>query len=115
MPPSNIIGFYGAFVCQEMYNIILEYAEHGNLDYYVEQTQPPLTTQEKMTFWENFLPVINGLVKIHGEGEDDPEILQPLLGYVLCIEQSVQGLCVQLAPGCDPVQHSCEKSGRWKL
>ncbi len=85
MPPSNIIGFYGGFVRQETYNIILEYADLGNLDDYMKQIPPPSTPQEKMTFWENFLAVMSGLVKIHGEGEDNPDILQILLGYVMCI------------------------------
>ena len=111
MPPSNIIGFYGGFVRQETYNIILEYADLGNLDDYMKQTPPPSTTEEKLTFWGNFLAVINGLVKIHGEGEDDPDIFQILLGYVICVLKAVQGLCVQLAPRREPVQHSCEAFG----
>ena len=94
MPPSNIIGFYGGFVCEETYNIILEYADLGNLDDYMERIPPPSTLHEKMTFWDNFLSVMNGLVKIHGEGEDDPDIFQILLGYVMCITQPIQGLRV---------------------
>lgn len=115
MPPPNIIGFYGGFVCQGTYNLILEYADFGNLDDYMKQTPPPSTTQEKVIFWDNFLAVINGLVKIHGEGEDNPDIFQILLGYVMCVFKPVQGLCVQLAPGCEPVQHSCEESWGWKI
>ena len=85
LPSSNIIGFYCGFVCQETYNIILEYADFGNLDEYMEKVPPPSTTQEKMIFWDNFSAVLNGLAKIHGEGEDNPDILQILLGYVMRI------------------------------
>ena len=90
LPPSNIIGFYCGFVFQETYNIILEYADLGNLNDYMERIPPPMTTQEKMTFWDNFLAVLNGLVKIHGEGEDDPDIFQILLGYVMRISKPVR-------------------------
>ena len=115
MPPLNIIGFYGGWVCQETYNIILEYADLGNLDDYMARTRPPSTTQEKVTFWENFLAVINGLVRIHGEGEDDPDVFQILLGYVIRTFQPVQRLCVQMAPRCESVQHSCEESRGWNI
>ena len=57
----------------------------------MEKTPPPSTTQEKVTFWENFLAVLSGLVKIHGEGEDDPDVFQILLGYVMRISFPVQG------------------------
>ena len=80
MPPWNIIGYYGRFFCQEAYNIILEHADLGNLNDYMAQTPPPSITQEKVTFWDKFLAVINGLVKIHGEGEENPDVLQILLG-----------------------------------
>lgn len=79
--PSNIIGFYGSFVRGETYNIILEYADLGNLDYFMEQTPPPSSASEKTLFWDRFFDVGNGLVKIHGEEEGNGNELQILLGY----------------------------------
>ena len=87
----NIIGCYGGFVCQDTYNIILEYADFGNLDKYMEKTPPPSTTQEKVIFWERFLEVVSGLVTIHGEREDTPDALQIMLGYVICILEPIHG------------------------
>lgn len=74
----NIIGFYGSFVRQQTYNIILEYADLGTLDEYMERTSPPSSAEDKMRFWERFLEVAHGLATIHGEDEhmgDGPQIL----------------------------------------
>ena len=94
---------------------MLEYADLENLDDYMKKNPPPSTPLEIMTFWDNFLDVLIGLAKIHGEGEDNPDIFQILLGYVIRLSYSVQGLCLQLAPRCESLQHSCEESGGWDL
>ena len=85
LPPTNIIGFYGSFVREETYNIILEYADLGTLDDFMETTQPPSSTSEKMIFWDRFFDVGHGLVRIHGEEENSGTVPQILLGYVLFI------------------------------
>ena len=56
----------------------------------MENTPPPSTLHEKLAFWDNFLAVSNGLMKIHGEGVDNPDVLQILLGYVVWNRKLIQ-------------------------
>ena len=79
-PRRNIIAFYGGFEQESSYNIILEYADGGNLDQYMELTPSPTNRQERHDFWINFLDIFDGLAVIHGEGEDVSNDLQILLG-----------------------------------
>ncbi len=81
-PPSNIIGFYGSFQREECFNIVLEYADLGNLDEYMQHQHPPSSTEDTISFWDNFFDVTLGLVTIHGTREGNPEEPQILLGYV---------------------------------
>lgn len=80
-PPANIVEYYGSFVREGTYNIILEYADRGTLDDYMKNTPEPKNNKDITTFWRKFLPVIRGLVQIHGtpkQASDGPNIL---LGY----------------------------------
>ncbi|KAL8769016.1 MAG: hypothetical protein Q9209_004933 [Squamulea sp. 1 TL-2023] len=80
-PHPNIIEFYGSFVRDGTYNIILEYADRGTLDDYMKNTPEPKTITEITTFWRNFFPVMHGLAHVHGTpgtASDGPNIL---LGY----------------------------------
>ncbi|KAL8851616.1 MAG: hypothetical protein Q9221_003453 [Calogaya cf. arnoldii] len=77
-PPDNIIEYYGSFVRDGTYNIILEYADRGTLDDYMRTTAEPKTTSELRTFWERYLALICGLVHIHGThgpASEGPKIL----------------------------------------
>ena len=74
LPPENIIGFYGSFVRDGTYNIILEYADRGTLDKYMEVTPEPKSPSEIMKFWDRIFAVMQGLAHIHGTSE---------LGYVV--------------------------------
>ena len=80
LPPANIIGFYGSFVREQTYNVILEYADLGTLDDYMKHTAPPSSAEDKMIFWDRFFDVGNGLATIHGEDGHDNDGPQILLG-----------------------------------
>ncbi|KAL8963800.1 MAG: hypothetical protein Q9183_004945, partial [Haloplaca sp. 2 TL-2023] len=45
-PPANIIEYYGSFIRGETYNILLEYADLGTLDDYMEKVAEPKTDNE---------------------------------------------------------------------
>ena len=71
--PPNIIGFFGTFVQKETYHMILEYADGGTLEEYMEK-EPPDNGKDILAFWENVLKLIAGLLKIHNtpaSGESD--------------------------------------------
>ncbi|KAL8787452.1 MAG: hypothetical protein Q9213_002229 [Squamulea squamosa] len=77
-PHANIIEFYGSFVRDGTYNIILEYADRGTLDDYMKHTPEPKSIPEITTFWRSFFPVMYGLAHIHGTpgtASDGPNIL----------------------------------------
>lgn len=65
------------------YNIILEYADRGTLDKYMEHTSEPKSVGDIMTFWDRFFGILQGLVQIHGtlgSGSTEQKIQ---LGYVI--------------------------------
>lgn len=91
-PHANIIGYYCSFILDGTYNIILEYADRGTLDEYMEATPAPKNVSEIMTFWDRFFAVMQGLVHIHGTLGSDPEEQKILLGYVVLQVFSPQSL-----------------------
>lgn len=82
MPPGNIIEYYGSFIKNDTFNIILEYADRGTLDQYMKSTNEPTDIGEILTFWKCFLPIFHGLTHIHGTRGRSPNPEEPgLLGY----------------------------------
>ena len=80
-PTANIIGYYGSFVRDGTYNLVLEYADRGTLEDFMNQMLEPKNISDITIFWERFLPVLGGLAQIHGtpgSPTDGPHIL---LGY----------------------------------
>ena len=77
VPPPEIIGFYGSFEKAGSFNIILEYADLGTLDDYMEKLDPPSSTHDIVTFYDSFSAVIAGIVRIHNTKEH----VNGLLGY----------------------------------
>ncbi|KAG8531140.1 uncharacterized protein KY384_004498 [Bacidia gigantensis] len=70
-PPQNIIAFYGGFERDNMYNIILEYADGGTLEDFIARTPSPPNAEQLWVFWNQFFNVLNGLATIHGERSED--------------------------------------------
>ena len=73
--------FYGSFIRENTYNIILEYADLGNLDQYMEKYGPPTNPTDRAMFWDRFLEVLFGLIRIHHEDESGDNGPQIMLGY----------------------------------
>jgi serine/threonine protein kinase len=76
---KSIIGFYGSFVQDGSYNILLEFADRGTLDHYLDTTSPPTTGEDVYKLWNALFNVIKALKSIHDvERIDlkDPPILQ---------------------------------------
>lgn len=79
-PPANIIAFYGGYELHNTYNIILEYADGGNLNHYMKRTPPPVSPEELSTFWSEFFNILNGIQTIHGVGQEQANQSHMLLG-----------------------------------
>lgn len=77
-PHANIIGYYGSFERNGTFNIILEYADRGTLNDFLQETHEPTNSTGIMTFWTQFLGILHGLAHIHGTpglALEDPWVL----------------------------------------
>lgn len=70
---NNIIAFFGGFVQNDTYHILLEYAEHGTLDEFF-QTRPQLPSgQDLIPLWESMAKLLTAVSTIH-EIPSSPEL-----------------------------------------
>ena len=81
---SNIISYHGGFTRVDAkkevsFHTIFEFAEHGSLEDYMRETDPPSTSEDIVTFWESFMMVLRGLVVIHGRTPKDALMHHALL------------------------------------
>ena len=73
-----VIGFYGSYIQEDEYNIILEYANGGNLEQLLKSKDPPTDSPGIFAFWEALLDLAKALVCIHDTKSDDggPPVLR---------------------------------------
>ncbi|OTA94293.1 hypothetical protein M434DRAFT_384027 [Hypoxylon sp. CO27-5] len=62
--PPNVIKYYGSFRQNGTYNIILEYADGGDLAEFLRRTRSPKGV-EVQEFWESLSPCFRGLHCVH--------------------------------------------------
>lgn len=62
---NSIVGFYGSFEHREAFHVILEYANSGTLQEYLNTIPPPMKTEDILSFWENFLTLTRALEGLH--------------------------------------------------
>ncbi|KAL9604134.1 MAG: hypothetical protein Q9219_000722 [cf. Caloplaca sp. 3 TL-2023] len=61
-----IITFHGSYVDDDTYNILIEYADLGNLEDYWRTTPKPSTKAEKIKLYDRLCSITHGLATIHG-------------------------------------------------
>lgn len=86
---SNIIEFHGSFTRGDTYNVLLEYADKGNLADYFKSESPPSEGKEIIQFWEAMFTLIDALRRIHqvgSGGSDEPGVFQ---GYVATLPNAI--------------------------
>jgi len=79
--PSNLIGFYGSFVQDYTYNVILKFADKGNLKQNFRTTSPPSSREDIVSFWTELFKVIQPLGTIYGVAQSEIEGPQSFQGY----------------------------------
>lgn len=80
---KSIIGFYGSYEQNGSYNALLEFADLGTLEDYLQGTSPPTTGEDIYKFWHALFNVIKGLKMIHDvRGNDASDSSQVLQGYL---------------------------------
>ena len=65
-PTPFIIAYYMSFIDDDIYNIILEYADRGNFEDFMKTTLKPSTIEEMIEFWDRLCSITHGLALIHG-------------------------------------------------
>lgn len=63
-PSPHVITFYGSFRQHGNYNLILEYADGGNLADFFRSTEPP-RGGDVARFWRSLSDVHKGLDRVH--------------------------------------------------
>lgn len=62
---ENIVQFYGGYVQNGKYFLILEYADCGSLEDLFLQVEQPSTGEEILDFWNEMFGIIQALFRIH--------------------------------------------------
>jgi hypothetical protein len=69
----NIIHFYGSYTQNGTYNVILDFADQGNLEQYFQDVLPPTSGRDIVNFWDSLCGVLKALVHIHAvDVQNDP-------------------------------------------
>ncbi|KAI2640876.1 hypothetical protein GGS26DRAFT_540133 [Hypomontagnella submonticulosa] len=64
---QHVVCAVSAFSDGESHNIVLEYADGGNLEWYFEHIDPPSNNEQFTTFWESILRFYTAVQWIHGD------------------------------------------------
>jgi serine/threonine protein kinase len=62
---ENIVGYYGSFVQNGTFNLLLQFADGGNLLDYYGNTPPPTDPADVRRFWRSLFSVFKGLHAVH--------------------------------------------------
>ena len=65
-PTPFVIAYYGSYVDKDTYNIIVEYADGGNLEDFMRTTTEPSTIHDTIELWDRLSCTLHGLAHIHG-------------------------------------------------
>ena len=84
LPSPHIITCYGSFVREESqsYNLILEWADRGTLEEFMQKTPKPPVLENAALFWDRLSDILHGLATIHGATTEVNPARQALIGYV---------------------------------
>jgi serine/threonine protein kinase len=61
----NIIHFYGSFIQNSTYNVILDFADRGTLEEYFQTVLPPNSGRDIEHFWASLCGILKALIHIH--------------------------------------------------
>jgi hypothetical protein len=67
------VSYYGSFTHGSTFNIILEYANRGNLEHYFQKTTPPREPEDINNFWKSLISLIEVLAALRNLNFYDDE------------------------------------------
>ncbi|KAK3645604.1 hypothetical protein LTR56_009044 [Elasticomyces elasticus] len=62
---AGLIEYFGGFEYKGTFNIILEYADGGNLEQYLQGKEQPRSLSDAIDFWSSLFQLLKGLARIH--------------------------------------------------
>lgn len=63
---SNIIQFWGNFIYGDTFNLLLEFADRGDLSQFIETVPPPQDSDINL-FWNKIFEILRAIATVHGE------------------------------------------------
>jgi len=79
-PHPNIVCYYGSFRHSDTFNIILEYADRGDLEQYLQNTNPPSNAADIVNLWKGMSGLLLALLQIHGIQLDSAKGPRTMIG-----------------------------------
>jgi len=63
-----MLRFYGSYSQDNISNVILEYADKGNLEQFLRKVDPPTDLEDRKILWRNILKLLMVLMYLHNCG-----------------------------------------------
>ncbi|KAF2139612.1 uncharacterized protein K452DRAFT_320254 [Aplosporella prunicola CBS 121167] len=102
---ENLIKFYGSFIYNDTYNLILENANGGSLEDYFQKVTPPSTEEDILAFWKRLLGPVTALLEVHNGGSGDDAAKAPVFqGW----HQDVKPTNILVVNFKDETPYSCQ-------
>lgn len=60
------MGYYGGFIHGESYNVILEFADHRDLEYHFHNVRNPTAPEDIYHAWDALRRLLFAVMKLHG-------------------------------------------------
>ena len=74
---TSVVRFYGSYTQAEKFNIILEYADKGSLEKFLQRNAPPTQVEHIRDFWKNLLELLKALIYLHNHSEGGMYVVLP--------------------------------------
>ncbi|KAF2265882.1 kinase-like protein [Lojkania enalia] len=62
----DIVGYYGAFIHGESYNLLLEFADKRDLEYHFHHVDNPTNSEDIYKVWDGLRRILFAVMKLHG-------------------------------------------------
>ncbi|KAL9066101.1 MAG: hypothetical protein Q9157_007251 [Trypethelium eluteriae] len=86
----GLVTFFGSFVQGNTFHILLEYADGGTLQEYLDKVPRPTTHGQRRDFWKSLLPLTKALKEIHQVDIQELQDTTVLRGQVFFSTSSVK-------------------------
>lgn len=70
---QNMVRFYGSWIQNQTYHMILEYVGGGTLIDFFERTKQPSRYEDRIKFWRKLLELIKPVSRMHQPSSPDEQ------------------------------------------